>query len=346
MEPESRNSGGAGAIIGSEKGIALLMVLWVMTILMVIALSFTFMTKSESQATLFFKEGAEKKFIAEAGMQRAVMEMFYKGWYKNQPTTLEGSEVVKLDGTKYTGRLGNDYYVYSVLDESAKLNVNLLSDTSAIILNNLLVNRKIPKEQADIIVDSVLDWMDTDDNHRLHGAENEYYMSLPNPYKARNGKFESVEELLLIKGMTQELLYGNGTTPGLINVITVYTKSGADKINLNYASKELLQALPNMTPEMADQIIALRAAGEIKDIEQVKTSLGEAFRAVSDRVTVASEASIYDIESTGFKAGGHQGLSVKAIVEIQGEGKYRCIYYKSPSGITQAPTGDSAFEKR
>ena len=316
-------------ILASEKGIALLMVLWIVTILMVIVLSFSFMTRTDTHATLFFKEGWEKQCLAEAGIERAVMEMFYRTHTKTLPSAPLDAEVIKVDGTEYTGPLGTDFYVYGILDESGKLNINLLTDTSVIILNNLLVNRGVPKEIADTISDSVLDWMDSDDTHRANGAESDYYMSLPAPYKAKNDKFEAVEELLLVKGMTHEILYGTAKAPGIFNFITVYSKTGG--INVNTAPKEVLAALPGSTPEMAEQIVSMRGSGEIKDLEQVKQVMGEGFKTMSTYVGLA-ESNLYTIESTGFKKGESQGLTVRAIVDIQGGGKYRYIYYKNPAG--------------
>jgi general secretion pathway protein K len=316
-------------IVTSDRGIALLMVLWIVIILMVIALSFSFMTRTDTHATLFFKEGSEKQFLAEAGIERAIMEMFYRTYVKSLPSVPMGSEEIKVDGTEYQGRLGADYYVYGIVDESGKINLNLLTDTSGIILGNLLTNRGVPKEVADTIVDSVLDWMDSDETHRLQGAESDYYMSLPVPYKAKNDKFEALEELLLIKGMTPEILYGTAKTPGIINFLTVYSKTGG--INVNTAPREVLAALPGMTPEMAEQIVGLRASGEIKDLEAVKQVMGEGFKTMSTYVGL-SESNLYTIESTGFKKGESQGLSIRAIVDIQGNGKYRYVYYKNPAG--------------
>ena len=332
----TRRAAGPGSlvpkILASERGIALLMVLWVVTILMVIVLSFSFMTRTDTHATLFFKEGSEKQFLAQAGIERAIMEMFYRTHNKSLPSTTMETEVIKVDGTEYTGQLGTDFYVYGILDESGKININLLSDTSGIILNNLLVNRGVPKETADTITDSVLDWMDSDDTHRLHGAETEYYMSLPVPYKAKNDKFEAVEELLLIKGMTPEILYGTAKAPGIFNFITVYSKTGG--INVNTAPREVFAALPGMTPEMAEQVVSLRSSGEIKDLEQVKQVVGEGYKLMSTYVGLA-ESNLYTIESTGFKKGESRGLSIRAIVDVQTNGKYRYVYYKNPAGAKQ-----------
>lgn len=61
-----------------EKGIALLTVIWVLTILMVIVLSFSFMARTETLSTLAFKEGTEKRFWAEAGLERGLLELFFR----------------------------------------------------------------------------------------------------------------------------------------------------------------------------------------------------------------------------------------------------------------------------
>ncbi|WP_235935133.1 type II secretion system protein GspK [Candidatus Laterigemmans baculatus] len=56
--------------------------------------------------------------------------------------------------------------------------------------------------------DCILDYLDADDEPREFGAESEYYLSLPSPYDAKNGPLDSVEELLLVKGVTPWLLFG------------------------------------------------------------------------------------------------------------------------------------------
>ncbi|TVQ01592.1 MAG: general secretion pathway protein GspK [Planctomycetaceae bacterium] len=58
------------------------------------------------------------------------------------------------------------------------------------------------------IADAILDWLDEDDEPRPFGAELEYYSALPTPYAPKNGPIDSVEELLLVRGVTPELLFG------------------------------------------------------------------------------------------------------------------------------------------
>ncbi|REK11448.1 MAG: hypothetical protein DWQ37_14290 [Planctomycetota bacterium] len=58
------------------------------------------------------------------------------------------------------------------------------------------------------VADAILDWIDPDSQPRAQGAESEYYAGLDRPYAVRNGLPESLEELLLVKGVTHELLFG------------------------------------------------------------------------------------------------------------------------------------------
>ena len=170
----------------SPRGIALLIILWVTTILTVMAFSFSVMTRAESYGTMAFKEETEKKLLAEAGIERGIMEIIYRSINRNQTVVLEGMEAWKPDGTAHTVDMGEGGYAVRIIDESGKISLNGLTDSSGIILKNLLINQGTSSEHADIIVDSILDWKDADDLHRLSGAESDYYLSLPKPYKARN----------------------------------------------------------------------------------------------------------------------------------------------------------------
>jgi len=59
--------------------------------------------------------------------------------------------------------------------------------------------------------DSILDWMDFDDEPRQFGAETDYYASRNAPYGPRNTVPVSLEELLLVRGVTRALLFGADT---------------------------------------------------------------------------------------------------------------------------------------
>jgi general secretion pathway protein K len=233
----------------SQRGIALLIVLWVLTILMATGFSFSLLTRAETHGTLAFKEMLEQKFLAEGGIERGIMEIIYRSVNRNQAVILEGRKVWKLDGTPQTVDMGTGGCVVTLSDESGKISLNGLTDASGIVLKNLLLQQGVSPEQTDAIVDSILDWKDADDLHRLHGAENDYYLSLPKPYKARNANFAALEELILVRGITPEILYGTGEKKGIFRFLTLYSPTG--RINVNAASKEVLAALPGMEPPAA-----------------------------------------------------------------------------------------------
>ena len=58
------------------------------------------------------------------------------------------------------------------------------------------------------IADAILDWIDEDEEPREFGAESDYYSQLPNPYRSLNEPLQSVEQLLLVRGVTPQMLFG------------------------------------------------------------------------------------------------------------------------------------------
>jgi type II secretory pathway component PulK len=91
-------------------------------------------------------------------------------------------------------------YRFGIVDEASKLNLNTADSQMLQMLPN------ITSDMADAIVD----WRDPDDTITGNGAESEYYLSLnPRPYNAKNANFETVEELLLVRDFTKDVLFGN-----------------------------------------------------------------------------------------------------------------------------------------
>jgi len=306
-----------------NKGIALILVIWIVAILMVIVLSFAYMSKVESSSMISYKEGVEEKFIAEAGMERAAEEIIYRQTNLGAPKEEGKADIWKTDGTPNTFTLGDGTCLVRIINEAGKIDINKAPD---IVLKGLLVAVGVKDEDADTIVDSIEDWRDADDLVRLHGAESDYYMSLPVPYKAKNADFESIEELLLVKGMTPEILYGNEKKAGLADFVTVYNDNG--KINISAAPREVLMAIPGMTPELAGNILDFRTGAEIRSETEIQALAGGAYSAIAPFIT-AGESTTFSVESVGRKSAGKPGYGIKAVIVVTGENfSYR--YYKGP----------------
>ena len=148
-------------------------------------------------------------------------------------------------------------------------NIKLLSPKQAAaqelaarnILWRLLRNEpfSLKDSEARTIIDSLIDWIDAGDGdwEQEFGAESSYYQSLKTPYQCKNGPVEFIEELLLVKGITPELLFGDNKHPGLARLLTTHGTDG--KININTADPLLLQALhEDLTKQMADDMLAFR----------------------------------------------------------------------------------------
>ena len=316
----------------SRRGIALLIVLWVMTILTVMVFSFSVMTRAESYGTFAFKEGIDKKLLAEAGIERGIMEMIYRFVNRGQTVTLEGKELWKTEGTAYAVNMGEGGCVVRLIDESGKISLNGLNDSSGIILKNLLISQGTSPENAAIIVDSILDWKDADDLHRLNGAETDYYKTLSNPYKAADKDFETLEELIMVRGVTPGILYGTAETKGIISFLTAYGKT--DRINVNAAPREVLAALPGMDAAALDRIIEFRASSEITSEGIAREMLGAAYPLMASYVSFGSNAQgVFSVEATGYKEAPKKGYSILATVAFDGPRQYQYVYYKSPVEI-------------
>jgi len=315
-----------------ERGIALIMVLWIMAIIIVITFSLSLTVRTELFSTNTFKEEMHNKLLAEAGLQRGILEIYYRRIMSNKVAASDESRPCRVDGTLYKGRIGEDPYAFSLTDESGKININLLSDSTGIILNNLLVGQGIDKSLADTIVDSLLDWKDADDLQRLHGAESDYYQRQPRPYRAKNAGLDSPEELLFVKGMTADILYGDEKKPGLIRFITV--SSGTNKININTAEADVLRALPFMSEDSVKKIMDYRSADNAKrDGSELPALLGSQFAPIAQYVMTA-DSGVYTVEATGYRGENKKiRYGLKAIVSISKADRHEINYYQSPSRV-------------
>lgn len=326
---ESRVAG--DRIVFSNRGIALVITLWLLVILSVMAFSFTSLVRTETYSTHAFKDGLENKYFAEAGIQRGVAEIFHRIAARSNKTperSQSGNEAAfQVDGSFYTQTIGEGHYRISLADEGGKININTLSDQTGIILNTLLTNAEMGKEQADGIVDAILDWKDSDSDARLKGAETAYYMSLPNPYKAKNKDLETLEELALVKGIRPDLLYGDTRRKGMIHFLTVYHKT--PQLNLDVASGEVLQSVPGMTPEILDGILTARKNHDIDAIRNYQNVIVNKHQFIMPYLGVG-ESNIFTIHAIGYKNNEKKAYPIVAVVMIEGNNKYRYLYYKSP----------------
>jgi len=146
-----------------------------------------------------------------------------------------------------------------VNDEGGKLDLNTASPE---VLERLFQNLGMSFTPAHQLVAAIEDWRDADSDTRLGGAEDSYYTMLPKPYHAANQDFRSVEELLLVRGVTPALFYGRYQVNaagnvvrqwGLVDCLTVHSHASA--VNINYAPYPVLLAVPGVDAQTASFIV-------------------------------------------------------------------------------------------
>lgn len=101
----------------------------------------------------------------------------------------------------------DETFRFGITPESGKLNLNVATEEQLrSVFTELLLALDV--DATEELIDALLDWRDADDDVRENGAEAEWYGDLEPPYQPKNGLFDTVEELLLVKGFSAAILWG------------------------------------------------------------------------------------------------------------------------------------------
>ena len=235
-----------------EQGFALLLVLLVLALVAVVSVEFAYSMRLEAAAVRAYKSGIIGNHLAETGLEQAIREIVADTKVAVEEDdglltfyTADLRPLPRLRREK--AELGGGQYSYRITDEEARLNVN---NSPPDRIDRLLQTLGVDKEVRDTIVDSIQDWRDPNEEHRLNGAESEdYYLKLPVPYRAHNANLESITELLQIKGVTPAIYNGTKDRPGLAGLVTV---RGSGPVNMNTAGADALRALGLSAAEITE----------------------------------------------------------------------------------------------
>jgi general secretion pathway protein K len=247
---------------GNQSGMAL--VLTLLTISFLVAITMQLMITIDRQLSV---SAAQREQVRLDGMVLAGLNLARAALAADQRENTHESPH-DLWATLHPDRLkalsGEVVLKVEVSELGGRLQVNALADETMkayreIWLRFLLSGRFAVDDQdeAEDLLDAMADWIDEDDDERHGGAEEPYYQSLTPPYSNRNAPFSSLEELLLVKGMTPELLFGDAEHEGLADYITVMGNNGA--VNLNTAPLPVIEALSSeMSAKLAQELIDFR----------------------------------------------------------------------------------------
>lgn len=280
----------------------LVAVLWCVALLSVIVIGVLYSTRLSLGATKNFEDKVQAHYLALAGVEKAKALIF-------QEADARKKELRNHSGELYTGAeslrdvdFGRGRYrivrqpsreegrelVYGISDEESRLNINTVG------AQELIKVQDIRPEVAAAIVD----WKDGDNSTLPGGAERDYYASLKPPYAPRNKDIQTMRELLLVQGVTPELLLGEdangnglldpeendgdenappdnsnslleGGWSGLFTVHSAVANrnaAGYPRVNVQTASEAELTGVRGITTEIAKAIVSYRARQRLENI--------------------------------------------------------------------------------
>ncbi|MEM6798172.1 MAG: hypothetical protein AAF589_01535 [Planctomycetota bacterium] len=97
---------------------------------------------------------------------------------------------------------------FGLENESSRLNLNTLLALDQISETAAREQLMALPGMTESIADAILDWMDDDEEPREFGAELSHYAALEPAYEPQNGPLESLDQLLMVRDVTPDLLYG------------------------------------------------------------------------------------------------------------------------------------------
>jgi len=205
----------------SQRGMALVLVLWLVVLLSVLAGAHARNSHNETLLAGRQVSMSRARAIADAGVRATILELLYgteRDW--------------QIDGTIHTFEFGGRELRIAIRDATGLVDLN---SADAGLLAALISAAGVDAAARERIVDSILDWRDVDDLRRLHGAEDDDYLAAGFPWMARDDSFASIDELTHVMGVTRDIF------DRLSPYLTVY--SGRARVNLELASPFLVSAL-------------------------------------------------------------------------------------------------------
>ncbi|WP_018972709.1 general secretion pathway protein GspK [Rudaea cellulosilytica] len=233
----SASPGHGGAF--RARGVALILVMWVIALIGVLLGSFALMARTENLESRHMFDTTSARYDAIAGVELALAQL-------RNPDPMQRWVA---DGRPYEFPYEGATVKVEITNESGKIDLNVVDSAT---LMALFQSIGLDLGAAEALSDAIQDWRDADQQVRPHGAEAPQYAAAGLDYGPTNLPFQTVAEVQQVLGMNYEIY------KKIEPAITVY--SGTRTPNAAFAPYEALMAIPGMTQPLAQQIIAARQA--------------------------------------------------------------------------------------
>ena len=331
-----------------RRGMVLVFALWVLGILTILAVSVAAGIRQKIFLVARLDQRSRMNYLLEAGVKKAAAYIHQQ----METTSFVFTPAVKIDLLNNADelssiRLGRDQagigYIavdgdgkalrWGLVDEESKLNLN---KTDQLTLTNLLINvLSIRDEDAAKLAQELLDWRQYGESEITGYFSEDYYSNLQHPYPKKSADYESLDELLLVKGMNKQLY------DKLINFVTIY---GDGVVNINTASREVLEAL-GLADTLVDKILSVRRgkdnidatpddhvflktyeiAADVNAVTPLLLAEARAIDALNMKGLLTTNSYYYTIEATGKLSARTALRSVRAVYSSRDD---RIVYWK------------------
>lgn len=230
-----------------QKGVALVLVLWLVALLTIVAASFSTQSKVESRLAGNAKDALQANLMAQTGFNRAILELMVS----------DPQSRWNFNGQVYPLETERGEIKIAIRNVSGLLDLNKANRDQ---LNKLFILLTDDPREREALVDRLNDWRDSDDLRRLLGAEDEDYRAAGYPYITAGQDLKSLEELGYVMGFDADR----------VNKLRPYVTLNADSavVDFRFASKELatlLKSSGQLAPELTDALEQLDS--ELADLD-------------------------------------------------------------------------------
>jgi len=276
--------------------------LWCVALLSLVVVGVLHTSRIDLMAVKNYGDRIQAHYLAVAGIEKAKALLFQNAHDRSRSAKNHSGELYNSPEQFRDVAFGRGKFrvfrrgrqdegsgvIYGISDEESRLNVNSASTDQ---LTN--IDRMTPEIAA-----AIADWRGGGDTVTPGGANADYYLSLEPPYKPRHGALPTIRELLLVRGVTRDLLFGkdthgNGLLPaagdgeddslsgdsvagdtdaGWAGILTVGSSEknvnagGQDRVNVQSADESSLTSVKGITSSMARAIVAYRGQNTLKSI--------------------------------------------------------------------------------
>lgn len=269
----------AAPVPARQRGLALVLVLWVLTLLSLLAASFLTETRTETLATRHRVAAAEAEALADAAVHWTMWRLVQTGQAARRGAAGgDTPEPLALDGRVRRLTLPGGAVRLAIRDEAGRIDLNMADRA---LLGRLLQGVGVAAPRAEAMAARILDFRDPNDAVTGSGAEDPDYERAGLPYGAKDDRFASVDELAQVLGIDPDL------AQRLRPHVTVMT--GSRGIDPAVATREALLAMPGVDPDQATRYLAKRAEAPPDEPPQPPPGSGFA-RSPQTAFTILAEA--------------------------------------------------------